>query len=247
MREDGLSDADARSHFWIVDKDGLLHSGRTDLTPEQKVYVQPEERLSNWPRTSHGQIAFAEVIRRVDATILIGLSSAAGAFNEEIVREMARKVERPIIFPLSNPTSKSEATANDLMQWTEGRAIVATGSPFDPVKIGGRTYRITQCNNIYIFPAVGLGVVASGARRITDTMILAAARTLGDHSPILRDPTAPLLPALDSLRQIAVEIATAVGVAAVKGGLCPEASPDEIRRRVIATQWTPVYPAYLST
>jgi malate dehydrogenase (oxaloacetate-decarboxylating) len=245
MREDGLSESEARNHFWIVDKDGLLHSGRTDLTAEQKVYAQPVERFADWPRTSRGQIAFADVIHRADATILIGLSSAAGAFNEQIVREMARKVERPIIFPLSNPTSKSEATANDLLQWTEGRAIVATGSPFDPVNVGGRTYRITQCNNIYIFPAVGLGVVASGARRITDPMILAAARTLGDHSPILRDPSAPLLPALDDLRQIAVEIATAVGVAAVKGGLCPAVTNDEIRRRVTYAQWKPIYPSVL--
>src|SRR5580698_10500669 len=144
--QDGLSETEARSRFWLVDKDGLLHSGRTDLTPEQQVYAQPTARVANWPRSVQGQIGLAEVIGRVDATILIGLSSAAGAFSQSIVREMARKVQRPIIFPLSNPTSRSEATTKDLLQWTEGRALVATGSPFDPVTVNGRTIRTAQCN-----------------------------------------------------------------------------------------------------
>ncbi|HEV7999963.1 MAG TPA: NAD-dependent malic enzyme, partial [Planctomycetaceae bacterium] len=241
MREEGLSEQGARGRFWLLDKDGLLHSGRTDLTPEQSIYAQPAERVAAWPRSAQGQIGLADVIGKVDATILIGLSSAAGAFSEPIVREMARKAKRPIIFPLSNPTSRSEATAEDLIQWTEGRALIATGSPFAPVSFGNRTFRITQCNNIYIFPAMGLGIVASGARRVTDGMILAAARTLGEHSPALRDPSASLLPALTDLRKIAIEIATAVGIEAVKEGVCPKATPDEIRQRVVATQWTPAY------
>jgi malate dehydrogenase (oxaloacetate-decarboxylating) len=247
MREDGLSEQEARSRFWLLDKDGLLHSGRTDLTPEQRVYAQPSDRVAGWPRSVQGQIGLAEVIGRVDATILIGLSSAAGAFSQSIVREMARKVQRPIIFPLSNPTSRSEATASDLIQWTEGRALIATGSPFAPVSFGNRTFRITQCNNIYIFPAMGLGIVASGARRVTDAMILAAARTLGEHSPALRDPSASLLPALADLRKIAIEIATAVGIEAVKEGVGPKATPDEIRQRVIATQWMPAYAPFLKS
>ncbi|HET6325187.1 MAG TPA: NAD-dependent malic enzyme [Planctomycetaceae bacterium] len=241
MREEGLSEQEACSRFWLLDKDGLLHSGRTDLTPEQSVYAQPAARVSSWPRSARGQIGLADVIGKVDATILIGLSSATGAFSEPIVREMARKAERPIIFPLSNPTSRSEATAENLIRWTEGRALIATGSPFAPVSFGNRTFRITQCNNIYIFPAMGLGIVASGARRVTDGMILAAARTLGAHSPALRDPSASLLPALTDLRKIAIEIATAVGIEAVKEGVAPKATPDEIRQRVIATQWTPAY------
>ena len=136
------------------------------------------------------------MIGQIEATALIGLSTVGGAFSEPIVREMARKVERPIIFPLSNPTSKSEAQAGDLIRWTEGRALVATGSPFDPVSYGGRNIPIAQCNNVYIFPAMGLGVVASGARRVTEAMMLAAARALGANSPALKDPAASLLPAL---------------------------------------------------
>jgi malate dehydrogenase (oxaloacetate-decarboxylating) len=243
MCEDGLSDAEARSRFWVVDKDGLLDSERTDLTAEQRVYAQPRERVSEWPRTLHDRIGLADVIGKIDATILIGLSTARGAFTEAIVREMARKVPRPIILPLSNPTAKSEATADDLIRWTDGRALVATGSPFAPVSYDGRKIPIAQCNNIYIFPAVGLGVVASGARRVTDTMILAAARALAENSPALQDASASLLPALADLRKVAVHIATAVGLEAQRAGLAPKAAQEELRPRVIAAQWTPAYSA----
>jgi malate dehydrogenase (oxaloacetate-decarboxylating) len=245
IREEGLSEKEASQRFWVVDAEGLLHSGRTNLSAETKAYARAEEELTGWPRSSKGQVGLADVIHKVDATILIGLSSAAGAFSESIVREMAGKTRRPIIFPLSNPTSRSEATTKDLLQWTDGRALVATGSPFDPVTIGGRTIRTAQCNNVYIFPAMGLGVVASGARRVNDAMILAAARALAEHSPILKDPSAPLLPALGDLRQIAIEIATAIGNAAVKSGVCDAAPADEIRRRMVATQWRPEYPPVL--
>jgi malic enzyme len=240
-REDGLSDQEARSRFWFVDKSGLLHSGRTDLTAEQRVYAQPWERLSELPPTLNAEIGLADVIGKIDATILIGLSTAGGAFTEAIVREMARKVQRPIIFPLSNPTAKSEANADDLMRWTDGRALVATGSPFAPVSYEARRIPIAQCNNIYIFPAIGLGVVASGARRVTDTMILAAARALAGNSPALKDASASLLPALTDLRKVAVSIAIAVGREAQQAGVAPKGTEEELRQRVMSTQWTPAY------
>src|SRR5438552_1403861 len=144
MRDDGLSDKEARSHFWVVDKDGLLHSERKDLSPEQSVYAQPQEHVSGWPATANGHIGLADVIGKIEATILIGLSSVGGAFSEAIVREMARKAPRPIIFPLSNPTARSEANAEDLIHWTDGRALVASGSPFAPVSYNGRRIPITQ-------------------------------------------------------------------------------------------------------
>jgi len=241
MKGDGLRDHEARSRFWVVDKDGLLHSGRTDLTAEQKVYAQPESRVTAWPRPANGKIGLADVVRNIDATILIGLSTVAGAFSEAVVHEMARKVARPIIFPLSNPTSRSEATAGDLIRWTYGRALVATGSPFAAVRYGGRTVQIAQCNNVYIFPAVGLGVVASGARRVTDAMLLAAARCLAAHSPALKDPSGSLLPSLTELRRVAVEIAVAVGIEAQKDGVAPDVSEDQLRQRVQAAQWIPTY------
>jgi len=242
MRDAGLSDEDARRRFWVVDKDGLLHSGRTDLTAEQRVYAQPRERVSAWASGSTG-ITLAQVIGKIDATILIGLSTARGAFTEAIVREMARKVARPIIFPLSNPTSKSEATADDLIRWTDGRALVATGSPYAPVPYGGRTIPIPQCNNVYMFPAIGLGVVAARARRVTDGMILAGARALGERSPALRDPSASLLPRLADLREVAAHVATAVALEAQRAGVAPMTTEAELRERVASTQWTPGYPS----
>src|ERR1700739_687293 len=144
MKGEGLSEEEARSCFWLVDKDGLLHSGRNDLSSEQRVYAQPESQVAGWPRSSNGKIGLAGVISKINATALIGFSTVGGAFSEPIVREMARKVERPIIFPLSNPTSKSEETAEDLIRWTDGRALVASGSPFAPVVHNGRTITIAQ-------------------------------------------------------------------------------------------------------
>lgn len=244
MKGEGLSEQEARAHFWVIDSHSPLHSGRRDLTPEQIVYTQPESRISGWPRTSNGHVGLADVIGKIEATILIGLSTVNGAFSETIVREMARKVHRPIIFPLSNPTSKSEANADDLIRWTDGRALVATGSPFAPVSYGGRTIPIAQCNNVYIFPAMGLGVVASGARRVTEPMMLAAARTLAGNSPALRDSSASVLPPLTDIRRVAAEIAVAVGIEAQKDGVAPNLSEDELRQRVLKTQWTPAYPFF---
>src|SRR4029077_21210712 len=201
--EEGLSENEARARFWIVDKDGLLDSDRRDLSDEQKSYARDRNEIADWPRNQHGQVGLAEVISKVDATVLIGLSTVKGIFTEPIVREMARKTERPIIFPLSNPTSLSEAEPSDLLAWTEGQALVATGSPFAAVKYGGKSIEIAQCNNVFIFPAVGLGVVGSGARRVTDKMLLAAARALGDHSPALHDAAGSLLPRLNTIREVA--------------------------------------------
>jgi malate dehydrogenase (oxaloacetate-decarboxylating) len=242
MISEGLSEEEARSRFWIVDKDGLLHSGRNDLSPEQRVYAQPEINVVEWPRLSNGHIGLADVIENLKATILIGFSTVGGAFSEPIVREMARKVERPIIFPLSNPTSKSEATAEDLIRWTDGRALVASGSPFAPVTHNRRKITIAQCNNVHIFPAIGLALVASGARRVTDAMMQAAARALAANSPALKDPSASLLSSLKDSRRVARDIAVAVGLQAQKDGVAPKLTEDELRRRVFETQWTPVYP-----
>jgi malate dehydrogenase (oxaloacetate-decarboxylating) len=244
MKGEGLTEDEARSRFWVIDKNGLLQSGRKDLTSEQSVYAQPEGRVSAWPRTSNGHIGLADVIGQIKATILIGLSTVGGAFSEPIVREMARKVDRPIIFPLSNPTSKSEAKAEDLILWTDGRALVASGSPFAPVSFKGRKIPIAQCNNVYIFPAMGLAVVASGARRVTEPMMLAAARALGANSPALKDPSASLLPPLPDIRRVAADIAVAVGIEAQRDGVAPNLSEDELRRRVQETQWTPIYPNF---
>ncbi len=255
MVAEGLSDEEARSRIWMVNRGGLLHSGRTDLTTEQRLYAQPLSRVADWPLGAKGTIGLSEVIHQIRATILIGLSTVGNSFTEPIVREMARKVERPIIFPLSNPTDRTEAIPADLIRWTDGRALITTGSPFAPVNFGGRTFPISQCNNVYIFPAVGLGVVASrafpdsiGATRITDRMMIAAARTLAEHSPALKNPNAPLMPELKEIRQVAIEIAFAVAAEAERSGVAPGAAsdtPSSLRSRILASQWSPAYPAYI--
>ncbi len=241
MVSEGLSDTEARRRFWIVDLAGLLVDTRTDLAPEQRVYARAAEDAAGWPRTHSGSVGLADVIQRVEATTLIGLSTAAGAFTEAIVREMARKTPRPVIFPLSNPTARAEARPEDLIRWTDGRALVATGSPCPPAVLGGRAWIISQCNNIFIFPAVGLGIVAAGARRVSDGMLIAAARRLSEMSPALKDPAASLLPPLGDLRSVAVEVAVVVAEAAVREGLAPAASPEELRDRIALRQWFPAY------
>ncbi|MEN9682070.1 MAG: NAD-linked malate dehydrogenase [Pseudomonadota bacterium] len=240
MVKQGLSEADARGRFYMVDKDGLLHDGRTDLLPEQRVYAQSVDTVGSWGKEGQA-IGLAEVIDRVNATILIGLSTVSGAFTRSIVERMAAKVERPIIFPLSNPTSRSEAIPADLMKWTQGKALVASGSPFEAVFWEGWRKPIAQCNNVYIFPSIGLALVASKARRVTDTMLIAAAEALGKLSPALLDPAAPLLPELRHARDVAVEIALAVARQAIEDGVAPSASVEELREAVMANQWYPDY------
>ena len=241
MIEEGLPDLEARARFWIVDKDGLLVNDRTDLSEEQKVYARERNEIAGWPRNSNDQLGLAEVIGKINATVLIGLSTVHGIFTKSIVREMAKKAERPIIFPLSNPTSRSEAEPADLIAWTDGRALVATGSPFGPVQYNGKTIEIAQCNNVFIFPAVGLGLIASKARRVTDKMLLAAARALGAQSPALQNPTASLLPNVSKLREVAREIAYAVAAKAQEEGLAPARHPEVLRQAVLESQWTPEY------
>lgn len=246
MVADGLSEREARSRFWLINRDGVLHSQRTDLSDEQRVYVQPAERLARIPRTAaNSHVGLSEVIHYLDASILIGLSTLPGAFSEKIVREMARKCQRPIILPLSNPTSKSEAIPEDLLHWTDGRALIATGSPFPDVHFQGRSIRIAQCNNVYIFPAMGLALLATRTRRVTDSMFLAAARALAAQSPAISDASAPLLPKLTGIRQAAVEIAFAVAEQAQSEGLSPKTTPEALRGAIISGQWAPHYPSYL--
>jgi malate dehydrogenase (oxaloacetate-decarboxylating) len=246
MIADGLAEEDARQRFWVVDRNGLLHTGRADLTPEQRRYAKPEQRIAGWRKAGVGNVMLGDVIANIEATILIGLSTAGGAFTEAIVREMARKVRRPIIFPLSNPTEKSEAVPADLIRWTEARALIATGSPFAPVEFGNRRIPIAQCNNVFIFPAVGLGVIASGARRVTDQMMLRAGRALGEQTPALGGLDAPLLPAIRDLRRIAVEVAVAVAAEAQSQGLAPASALDDLRRNLVDRQWAPSYDAFPS-
>jgi malate dehydrogenase (oxaloacetate-decarboxylating) len=243
MRSDGLSADEARRRIWLVDAPGLVHSRQQDLDAFKSEYARPFETVADWAGAPE-HIPLLEVVKRVRPTILIGAAAQPQAFTEEIVREMARHVPRPMIFPLSNPTSKSEALPVDLINWTEGRALVATGSPFDDVQYRGRSVRIGQCNNAYIFPGVGLGVIAAQARRVTDAMFIAAARTLSELAPVRRDPSLALVPPLREVRDVAKRVAVAVAVQAQRDGVADAVSDDELQRRIDATMWSPEYLPY---
>ncbi len=244
MVREGQAEEQARRAVWLIDVGGLLHTGRMDLEPGNHMYAQPVERLVGWEVERPDPITLADVVRNVHPTILIGAAAQPGAFTEEIVRNMAQHVERPIIFPLSNPTSKSEAVPATLLAWTEGRALIATGSPFADVVYKGQTFRIGQCNNAFIFPGVGLGVIASGATRVTESMFVAAAQELGRLSPAHHDPTASLLPSMEQIRDVSQRVALAVGAEAQRAGVAPSTSAEELRRRVTATMWSPEYLRY---
>lgn len=240
--DEGLSEEEAARRFWFVDVVGLLVASRSDLTGEQRVYARTDDEVADWDGTG-----LAEVVRRVEPTALIGLSTAHGAFTEEIVRQMASTCERPVVFPLSNPTSHAEAEPADLARWTDGKALIATGSPFPPLEVDGRRIAVAQANNVYIFPAMGLAVTAGGATRVTDRMLVAAARAVArraaeEASGLSGSP--PLLPAIGGMREAAREIAVAAALAAVEDGVAPNATEAELRQAVDETQWTPDYPVY---
>jgi malate dehydrogenase (oxaloacetate-decarboxylating) len=241
MMAQGLSAAEASARIWVVDIQGLLTDDRSDLSPGQLEFAQPADRVSDWGLSNPAQLA--DVVRHVDVGILMGLSTAAGAFTEDIVRDLAEKTERPIIFPLSNPTSHAEAHPAELDEWTGGRALIATGSPFAPLQRDGAPRPIAQCNNVYIFPAMGLAVTAAQATRVTDDMMRVAAATLGDASPALSDPLAPLLPAWSDVPDVALRIAHAVGRQAVAEGVAPARSDEQLAERIAEVHWTPEYPA----
>ena len=241
MVSQGLAEKDARRRIYLVDIGGLLHTGMVNLSEVQQRFAQPREAVAGWESRMVGGIGLRAVLEHVPATILIGVCAQAGAFTEDAVSVMAAKVERPIIFPLSNPTNRVEATPGDLLRWTEGRALIATGSPFPPVHLDGKTYVISQCNNLYVFPAVGLAVGASGATRVTDGMMLAAARAVGEVSPGAAEVGGPLLPPLEALPALVPRIALQVALQAIRDGVAPASDETTMRLRIEEKRWVPQY------
>src|SRR5215217_6072827 len=243
MKTEGMNETEARKHFFLLDSKGLLHSDRTNLTPIQQKFAQSSDLLSGW-RLNNGQIKLAEVIENISATILIGVSSQPGQFTAPIVKDMVGKVERPIIFPLSNPYDRAEAVPEDLIHWTDGRALIATGTEFPPVSLKGRIIKIAQCNNFYIFPAIGLAVRASEAKRVTDRMMIAAAEALGNISQDSANNATELLPPIENMRDVAIQIAVRVGLQAQQDGVAQIMSEQELRERVQQRFWIPQYLSY---
>jgi malate dehydrogenase (oxaloacetate-decarboxylating) len=243
MQDKGLTEQEARDRFFAIDRYGLITEKGEGVRPEQLPYARKEQEVQGW-KQPNGEITLLDVIRNVKPSVLIGVSGQAGAFTEQAVREMAKYADRPVIFPLSNPTSRSEATAQDLMDWTEGRALIGTGSPFEPVNVGGKKVAITQTNNSYIFPGLALGIVASRAKRVTDTMVKAAAEELVRQLPTQKDKQASLLPPLSQARELGRLIGMAVGRQAIRDGQALVVNEDVLSRELEANIWEPAYVPY---
>ena len=244
MMTEGLSKQQAKSAIWLVDSQGLVHTGRPRLEPFKQEYAQDMGQVSAWTLLQPDRVTLLDVVKNVKPAILIGTSAQPGSFTEDVVRQMASNVKRPVIFTLSNPTSKSEAVPIDLINWTDGRALVATGSPFPHVAFEERLMKIGQCNNAFVFPGVGLGVIAAGARRVTNEMFVAAARALAEFSPAVHDSEESLYPALEHVRKVSRCVALAVGAEAVRSGLAGTITRDQLSQRVEAIMWIPRYKRY---
>jgi malate dehydrogenase (oxaloacetate-decarboxylating) len=244
MVEAGLSENEAARRFYMIDQDGLLVGGMNSIVPFQAPFVQDRSVCASWPLEQPARVALQDVIRNAKPTTLIGVSGQPGSFSEPIVRGMAEINRHPVIFPLSNPTSRAEATPADIQCWSQGRAVVGTGSPFPPLMRDGRPFKVDQTNNSYIFPGVGLGAIAVQASRITDTMFMAAAKALAAMSPARNDTGSNLLPPVTALREISVAVARAVALQALKEGITCDIAEDEIDAAIAAKMWTPRYLPY---
>jgi malate dehydrogenase (oxaloacetate-decarboxylating) len=244
MRETGLPESEAAARFFMVDRDGLLVEGMTGLAPFQLPFVQKKQAIEGWKLDHSDKVGLLDVVRNARPTVLIGVSGQVGAFSEPVIRAMAYCNDRPIIFPLSNPTSREEATPADIEAWTAGRALIGVGSPFPPITRDGARFKVDQTNNSYIFPGVGLGALAVGARRVSDGMFMAAAKALANSSPARENPKHNLLPPVSALRDVALTVALAVALQAHKEGLVTDVTIDQIEQRIRAKVWTPGYKPY---
>jgi malic enzyme len=241
MRSEGATEDQARLAVAMLDSQGLLFEGREAMQDDKLPFALSRDDLSKLGFEPGDEFDLETVVRRVAPTILVGTSGRPGAFSEAAVRAMAAGTPRPIILPLSNPTANSEAVPADVLAWSEGRAVVATGSPFEPVEIGGRTHVIGQANNVFVFPGVGLGALAARAWEVTDRMFLVAATTLAESVSAERIEQGAIYPRLTELRSISRRIAVAVAREARDGKVAPLATDDEIEAAVNACVWTPEY------
>jgi malate dehydrogenase (oxaloacetate-decarboxylating) len=243
MRDAGLSEQEAYRRFYAVDRYGLLVEGAEGVRSEQAPFARSKSDLAGWQLSNPQEIGLLDVVRNAKPTVLIGVSGQAGTFTEEIIRAMAKSTERPVIFPLSNPTSRCEATPQQVLDWTDGRALIGTGSPFGPSKFNGREIHIDQTNNSYIFPGLALGIISSKARQVSDTMIKAAAIALAELAPTKQNKSANLLPPLASIRSVSLAIAKAVGNQAIQDGSAT-VNEDQFEQELAANVWEPVYQPY---
>ncbi len=233
MVQEGLSEADARSRFYMIDRHGLLHDDMKGLLPFQTKLLQPHDKVSSWASDSSGEISLLDAIKHAKATTLIGVSGQANTFTQDVIKAITENTSRPIVFPLSNPTSKIEAVPDDIMKWSDGKALIATGSPFDGV---------AQCNNSYIFPAMGLGILSVKAKHVSDAMFMAASEALSQHAPAIENPNGALLPPIGEAKAISKHIAFAVASQAIKDGHAKAVPDDKLQQLIDDKCWEPDYP-----
>jgi malate dehydrogenase (oxaloacetate-decarboxylating) len=244
MTEAGIPAKQAARHFYLVDRPGLLLEGMNGVEDFQRPFLQPRDVAADWKLDAPGSISLHDVAANAGITALIGVTGQPGAFSEKIVKAMAARTPRPVIFPLSNPTSRAEATPQDVDAWTGGRAVIGTGSPFPPLKRAGVDHTVDQTNNSYIFPGVALGAIAVQSRRITDGMFMTAAKALADASPARTNPSANILPPVTAMREISLTVARAVAREARREGLCDALTDAEIDLAIAARIWRPAYLPY---
>lgn len=243
MMKEGLSEAEARKRIFMVDRYGLITENQPNLLDFQYKLAQ---KLDNTPlgKNNSDAISILDVVKHAKPTVLIGVSGQPGLFTKDVITALGENTEYPIVFPLSNPTCRTEAVPSDIIEWTKGKALIATGSPFAPVLYQDRIYNISQCNNSYIFPGIGLGVIASGASRVTENMLMAAANALADCSPKLQNPEEDLLPDLSQIQQISKIIALKVAQAAMHDQIAPKMSLIELEQKIEDNFWKPEYRTY---
>ena len=246
MVSEGISEQQARKQVFMVDRWGMLQSNMPNLLPFQQKLAQNCDDIADWDNFSDN-ISLLDVVNNAKPTVLIGVSGAPGLFTEEIIKAMHSHCKRPIVFPLSNPTSRVEATPKDILHWTQGQALVATGSPFEPVVVDDVTYEIAQCNNSYIFPGIGLGVLASGSKRVSDAMLMASSRALAECSPLAIDGEGSLLPKLEDIHKVSKHIAFAVARTAIEEGHAQPISNEQLTYAIDDNFWMAEYRRYKRT
>ena len=243
MVAEGLSDAEARARVFMVDRFGLITENQPNLLDFQRKLAQKADVISDWAKVED-VISLLDVVKHAQPTVLIGVSGQPGLFTQEVIEALNANCERPIVMPLSNPTSRVEAVPSDIIQWTNGQALIATGSPFTPVNYQGRLYHIAQCNNSYIFPGIGLGVIASGAKRVTENMLMASSNALADCSPLLKNAEADLLPPIADIQNVSRVIALKVAQAAIADGVAVPLTDEQLQCNIEKELWQPEYRTY---
>jgi malate dehydrogenase (oxaloacetate-decarboxylating) len=244
MQAAGVAQTDLPQRVLCLDSKGLILSDRKGLDGHKREIAANPGVAAGWTASANGRFTLLDVVRQFKPTILIGASGQPGSFSEEMIRTMHAACERPVVLALSNPTNKIEVSPENVLTWTGGAAIVATGSPFGPVRVGGVTHQIGQCNNVFVFPGIGLGATAVGAEWLPDTAFAAAARAVYESTERTTTPGATIFPPLSRLRDVSYRVAVAVGRALIDAGAAPSLAQPELERRVTSAMWHPTYLRY---